>query len=162
MCIRDRIQPAPTNSGQTTKPKQQLPSYLPPPEVQPSDFGSDDIFGEITHNDLSGVKAVSSPGHAAPGSSGGHSAHSLDAHSEEPSKVDSDGAFAKKLIGFLGGFIFVAGGAGLIIWYVGFAADSEDEDGVRFRRRSPIGIGIGLIVTGLGWMGGALGIYSKG
>ena len=99
----------------------------------------DELFGELTDKDLSPVKSVYSPGQQVVTKGG-------------PANDGEAGRRKKSKPKIIGGVLAVVLGLAMIgAFFAGFGKDDNSE-GLRLRRRSPIGIGVVMIVTGLGWV----------
>ncbi len=160
-------QAAPTQRA-AAQPVQQLrpqakPAAQPAKPVAQANVGGshfdNDLFDELTEDDLQPVKAVKRPGTAQSSGPKGVSASS-------PHAVAGDASSRRS-------FLYVAGniglgvgamaiGGGIIYWYMTSESSEEDSSGVRFRRRkSPFGIAAALIISGLAWMGKAFGFHGS-
>ncbi|MGB7346061.1 MAG: hypothetical protein WBD20_17720 [Pirellulaceae bacterium] len=132
-------QPAARPAQPAAKAAQPRPAQpqRPAPVAAPS--LDDDLFGELTENDLAPVKSVYSPGQKAPVAAGSPSA---------AVETTSSNRSVPKIA--FGSVLILAGVIGIGAFFMG-AFDREDGDRIRIRRRSPLGICIGVIITGFGW-----------
>jgi ribosomal protein S27E len=160
-CGKQLRAPAGSKTAATQKPATKKPAAKPAtprpaaakPAPQPAAAApqlDDDLFGELTDQDLAPVKSVYSPGKKVAVAKGGP------VGDEETTGGSSGGGGISPLkLGF-GVLLIIGGGVMIGAYFMGFSFNDDDGDTIRIRRRSPIGIGVGLIITGFGWAAAGL------